>query len=256
MYVPPSAPLSIGGILDDAIKRYRVSFRACWLIALLGAAISGGIDIFVAAYARNHGLNTHDIFDAITLYQKRPIIEAYLIGLPLSAVCYSALFLSMNSMTSTGQQMSIVSALGAGVARLGAVLIAGALAIVFVVAGLMLIVPGIYLMGALILWPVALLIDGASPLNSLQMSRQLIAGHWHRTGIVLTVASIFVASLIMLFDADVITGALTAPLQLGIGRTRLLAQTLSIIGNTLILPMVPAAMMAIYSDLKLKKNPA
>ena len=40
MYVQPAAPRPIGGVIDDAIKLYRASFRTCWPIALIASVVS------------------------------------------------------------------------------------------------------------------------------------------------------------------------------------------------------------------------
>ncbi len=40
-YVPPSAPLSIGGVLDDWLRIFRESFSRCWPLTLV--AIAAGV---------------------------------------------------------------------------------------------------------------------------------------------------------------------------------------------------------------------
>ena len=45
MYVRPTAPRPIGGVIDDAIKLYRASFRTCLPIALIGSVITGSVSI-------------------------------------------------------------------------------------------------------------------------------------------------------------------------------------------------------------------
>ena len=49
MYARPTAPLPIGGVVDDAIKLYRESFARCWPIALIGSLIMGTFGIFLAS---------------------------------------------------------------------------------------------------------------------------------------------------------------------------------------------------------------
>src|ERR1017187_8906135 len=56
MYARPTAPLSIGGVVDDAIKLYRASFRRCVPVALLGSLVMAAFGIFVIEYARHAGL--------------------------------------------------------------------------------------------------------------------------------------------------------------------------------------------------------
>src|SRR6185312_2273186 len=40
MYTRPTAPRSIGGVLDDAIRLYRAAFSRCWVLALGGGVLS------------------------------------------------------------------------------------------------------------------------------------------------------------------------------------------------------------------------
>ena len=49
MYVQPSAPRDIGGVIDDAIKLYRASFRTCWPIALIASVISAATVLYVVS---------------------------------------------------------------------------------------------------------------------------------------------------------------------------------------------------------------
>ena len=40
-YQLPVAPLSIGGVLDSAIRLYRDCMRRCWILSLLYAVVMG-----------------------------------------------------------------------------------------------------------------------------------------------------------------------------------------------------------------------
>ena len=47
MYTRPTAPRAIGGVIDDAIRLYRASFRSCWPIALLSSIVTTGMSLYV-----------------------------------------------------------------------------------------------------------------------------------------------------------------------------------------------------------------
>src|ERR1700676_5577504 len=47
MYVQPTAPRDIGGVIDDAIKLYRASFRTCWPIALIASVVSAATVLYL-----------------------------------------------------------------------------------------------------------------------------------------------------------------------------------------------------------------
>src|SRR5438105_109489 len=47
MYSRPTAPRTIGGVIDDAIRLYTASLRAWLLPCVIGSALSGGLGLWV-----------------------------------------------------------------------------------------------------------------------------------------------------------------------------------------------------------------
>jgi hypothetical protein len=47
-YVAPSAPLTIGGVLDNWIQLFRASFGACWVFAIIAAVVGAALVFAVA----------------------------------------------------------------------------------------------------------------------------------------------------------------------------------------------------------------
>ena len=47
MYVRPSAPLSIGGVVDDAIRLYRGSFSHTWKLSVAFAIVLAALGLFM-----------------------------------------------------------------------------------------------------------------------------------------------------------------------------------------------------------------
>src|SRR5579863_1631495 len=96
MYARPTAPLPIGGVVDDAIKLYRESFAICWPLALLGSLIIGAYGIFLTIYVRNAGLGLTGLAQ-LQVYAQPPIWALYLLESVLTLGFYGALIGSQNA---------------------------------------------------------------------------------------------------------------------------------------------------------------
>src|ERR1035441_4214601 len=83
MYARPTAPLSIGGVVDDAIKLYRASFRRCVPVALLGSLVMAAFGIFVIEYARHAGLPLTGL-ESLQIYAEPPVMATALLQSVLS----------------------------------------------------------------------------------------------------------------------------------------------------------------------------
>jgi hypothetical protein len=252
MYARPTAPLPIGGVVDDAIKLYRASFRSCWLIALIGSLIAGAFGIYLTLYARDAGISMSGLA-ALQIYRQPPVIALYLLEIVLSLAFYGALIAMQNTVGAGPAQLSVGEAIGIGFTRLGRAVIAAFSSWVVVVVGLLLLlIPGIYLLGVLCLWPVALYGEDAGAIDSLFASGRLIKGHWWRSSTILTIALIIILVLSVL--AGLIAGALVAVWRRDLTTAQLVIQLFSIAASVFVQPMIPAVLIAIYRDLKLRRE--
>jgi hypothetical protein len=254
MYARPTAPLPIGGVVDDAIKLYRASFQRCWPIALLGAVVMGAFGIFLTFYLRTVGLSPVGLA-ALQVYRQPPVVALYLLQMVLSLAFYGALIASQNALASGEVPLGTAEAIGMGFTRLGRAVMAAILCWVVITVGLvLLIIPGIYFAVVLCLWLVALYADDAGAMESLKVSRELMRGYWWRTTTILTVA--FVIILVFSMVVTFVAGALAAIAVVShdVGSIQLTIQVVSIAANVFILPMVPAVLLAIYDDLKLRRE--
>jgi hypothetical protein len=254
MYARPTAPLTIGGVVDDAIKLYRESFRGCWQLALVGSLIIGAFGVFMTLYARNAGLSLVGIA-ALQIYRQPPVLAFYLLQMVLSLAFYGALIASVNTVATAQAPLTTMEAIGIGFARLGRAAVAALLCWVVIMVGLvLLIVPGLYFMVVLCLWLVALYADDAGAMQSLQVSRELTRGYWWRTMTILTVAFIIILvfSMVITFAAGAVAAVAVASHD--IASIQLSIQVISVIANIFVLPMVPAVLIAIYHDLKLRRE--
>jgi hypothetical protein len=256
MYVKPASPQTIGGVLDDAIKLYRASFRACWPLAAASAVIGGALSIYLLLHFLG-GIGV--VFDprapmqALTVYRQPGIYLVWLVGAMVRLATYGAMLIYQNALAEGEGTPSMQEALSVTLGRLLPAMLGGiAWWVVIVVGFVLLIVPGIYFLGALCLWPACVFIGKAGPLQALQQSRDLIRGYWWRTSTILTVALILVivlswvigallAAVIPFFHRDLVA------MQLGL-------QVVAVIVSIFTLSAMPAALVAIYRDLKLRRE--
>jgi hypothetical protein len=255
MYVRPTAPLPIGGVVDDAIKLYRESFARCWPIALVGSLIMGTFGIFLTIYVRNAGVTvTGMAFTAlIQAYSQPPVMALYLLQSVLSLAFYGALIASLNAVALGETPLSFGEALAIGFTRLGRAVVSGVVWWVILVVGfLLLLVPGIYFLGALCLWPVALYAEDAGAMQALQYSRDLIKGHWWRSSTILTIAAVII--LVFSVVVGLIAGVFAAISRHDLATAQLIIQVISIAANVFVLPMIPAVLLVMYRDLQLRRE--
>ena len=252
MYVRPTAPLPIGGVVDDAIKLYRESFARCWPIALVGSLIMGTFGVFLTIYVRNAGIGLTGMA-LLQVYRQPPILALYLLQSVLSLAFYGALIASQNAVALGDTPLSFGEAIAIGFARLGRAAVTGIVWWAIIVLGLvLLLVPGIYFLGALCLWPVALYAEDAGAMQALQYSRDLIKGHWWRSSTILTIAVIII--LVFSMVVGLVAGVLAAISRHDFTTAQLMVQVVSIAANVFVLPMIPAVLLAMYRDLQLRRE--
>src|SRR5665213_4432391 len=252
MYARPTAPLPIGGVVDDAIKLYRESFARCWPIALVGSLIMGTFGVFLTIYVRNAGIGLTGMA-LLQIYGQPPVLALYLLQSVLSLAFYGALIASLNAVALGDTPLSFGEAIAIGFTRLGRAVVSGVVWWAIIVIGLiLLLVPGIYFLGALCLWPVALYAEDAGAMQALQYSRDLIKGHWWRSSTILTIAVIII--LVFSVVVGLIAGVLAAISRHDVTTAQLMVQVVSIAANVFVLPMIPAVLLAMYRDLQLRRE--
>lgn len=286
MYVTPSAPKSIGGVIDDAIHLYRYSFSRCWLLAFLPAVALGASGIFIARYVPWYGTayspaaqmaiaKQHPIPGVMILY----ILIASLVALSFQGAmaarqaavarnddaftlgrAFAAAFLRLPTFILSAILLYLVL-IGA---MLGAMLVAlplgwllGALhlmvrALASVGLVLLVLIATLAVMGRLQLFMAAIYIDREGPLASLKSSWRLTKGHWWRATAIMATAMIM---LIVLYFA------ITMLSYLGVYLTHngpiqrfLIGPLLVMVTYTTIYPLAAAIWVAMYNDFKLRRE--
>ncbi len=288
MYTKPAAPRSIGGVLDDAIKLYRDAFAKSWPLALIGQVVIavpllvirlkltaipgvGGNPMAVAT-------NPAAAAAYMALYKSPAVWLSYLAVLVATFGLYNALLVQIDGFA-TDEPRSAGESIAQGVRLLPCALLlylvmvvglALSMVCVGVVAGLLgaihvgailrallvvaYLVAFIYVLGRLFLAYVALIADRAAVFESFGISWALIKNHWWRTATVYTVAIVIVCVFYVLIG--VLNGLVFAMLRSTSGAATLVSQLFSIAFGTVLVPFVPAVLLAIYYDLKLRRDGA
>ncbi|HXL97037.1 MAG TPA: hypothetical protein VN925_01600 [Steroidobacteraceae bacterium] len=268
MYVQPAAPRAIGGVIDDAIKLYRASFRTCWPIALIASVVSAATVLYVVS--RFPAIATvRDPAQMWQLVQAPSVWGWYLILSVASLLLLGAIIACQNALAAGTGPMSVGQALAAAFARLHWQLLAILLWALYIgsVAAIMLLpVPGamkvlgvmawlvfgIYLWGRLQLWTVALFAEEVGTLRAMGVSWDLVKGHWWRAATILTVGIIIVLVITMVFG---FVGGLVFimfrldPMSLIIGN-----QLIGAAERVFVTSMIPALLVAMYYDFKLRRE--
>ena len=246
MYQRPSAPRTIGGVLDDSLRLYRASARDWWLPSLLLALISTAAAIY---YVLRLGARPTPA-DMFALYRSPALVLGMLVRIVIAIWLYMTMLASMAA-TATGEALAVAGAFGKGLRLLPAAVLATILSVLAVGAGVVaLVIPGLYVLGRLYFWPAALSIDRPDALGALGASWRMVKGHWWRTAAILTVLTF------MLFAMFLVVG-FVAGLMAAVARPTALSAIVVIQGvtgvlNVVIAPLFPAAAVATYLDLRLR----
>lgn len=268
MYVQPSAPRDIGGVIDDAIKLYRASFRTCWLLALIGSLVSGATVVYL--FSRFPAIaSVRDPAQLLGLLQSPSVWSWYLVLSLASLVLLSGIIASQNALAAGRSPLTVGQALAAAFARLHWQLLAIVLWILYfgvcallviaplpapvkILAALVWIVYAIYLWGMVQLWTVALFAEPAGTLRAMGISWVLIRGHWWRAAIILTVGIIIVLVISMVFSfigGLVLVTSRFDPTSVLIGNA-----VISAVERVFVTSMIPALLVAMYYDFKLRRE--
>jgi Membrane domain of glycerophosphoryl diester phosphodiesterase len=257
-YVPPSAPQSIGGVIDDAIRLFRSCWSRCWVLVVIPGIAS---ILFTLAIPLSVPTNVKPSLASLlqmyaTIYTPR-VIGFYFLLLVFSLIFHGAVLAYEAAIAGGSDTVSLADAVGTGIRRvlwmiLGLILFAIAVGFGFAV----LIIPGIWLWGRLMFWTPALFVDGQNALDALGTSWRLTKGNWWRGTMIVTVALIiaFVLALVFSFVGGVIAGIVGAASHMDLRTRALIMQLFGIVGNVIYIPLIAAMWIATYRDFKLRRE--
>jgi len=246
MYQRPDRPRTIGGVLDDAVRLYRVSARYWWLPSLLLALLATAAESY---YALQIGPRPTP-GSMMALYKSPQMILTFGIRMLLTVYLYMVMQVSMAAIA-TGADLPLAGAFRKALRLLPATILGTIASLLASLVGLvLLIIPGVYVFGRLYYWSAALCIDQPETLGSLAASWRVVKGHWWRSAAILTV--LFFLVIAMLVVMMVVEGALVGILRPTSLSGFVAVQSVAQVLNIVVVPAAPAAAIATYLDLRLR----
>jgi hypothetical protein len=271
VYTKPTEPRSIGGVLDDGFRLWRAAFPKAWPIALMGQLL---LAIPLAIYWVRFGAPLGGRQTVVLMMKGSVGLSLVYLVFSIAAIGFHNAVIAQTDAATKGAGETIGQSLSIGFRLLGRAFLMGFLAglavalplivlvftlgsastIVRVIVGAMAFVVFCYAVGKIILGAVILIVEDKGAPESLGRSWTLTAGHWWRVATILTVLVIVIAALVLF------VGIIAAIIAAGTGSiggiSGILVQGISLLGNTLISPLYSAVLVAIYYDLKLRKEGA
>ena len=255
MSLYPQTPQSIGQVLDSGFGIYRRIFKQVFPASLLVAILSQAPQL-----AQLFGANEVKPPLATVLV----LVALLLAWLYVYLSIYNGWLIAMDAAAQGKPMPGTADLFRTGRPRVGAALIGGLLYGLFVAIGcILLVVPGIYLMTALVFFWYFVVLDGMSGGESLSASRALVKGHWWRTTTVITVAGLiyFVVLMLILGIAGLVFGVSAAgfpadadKIKEAAPRVELGLLVVQVAISSVLLPMWNAVMLVLFRDLKLRKS--
>jgi hypothetical protein len=275
VYVRPTAPRSIGEILDDGFKLYRESFAKSWPLAL-GAQLILDVPSVILQY-QTRGLVVGGSPQAmLAVFSSPSVWLSYVVCVVVFLGFYNGLIVQLDA-AATAKMIARGRALAAGFRLLPRMLVLSiVMLVVFSVAALLAAFFGsvlralhapilifvlvvalaailIYVWGRVFLANIALVVEDAQVFKALDISWTLIKDHWWRTATVYTIALILVMAfyvIIAVINAALAVTTLRNPFGIG----SLISHGIAIVGGAVLMPFPLAVLLAMYHDLKLRKE--
>lgn len=250
MYSRATGPRSIGGVLDEAVRLYRASFRSAFPFIAGLALLSVIPSVYLGLSGLYGAAGTLPLRALAALFLSPRALLIMLVFWLVQLVLYAGLTLSLEVVIQ-GRSIAPGDALRAGLARLPRMMGASLLlAIVLFVGFLCLIIPGIYLLGIFQLVLLAVIVEDAGVTQSFGISRRLVRGHWWRSATVTTVAVIILIVIGVL--AQLIAAVLAVVLRPTFTALFTLTQIMQALVNLIRVGWFPCVLLALYHDLKLR----
>jgi hypothetical protein len=253
-YELPSAPLSIGGVLDNAIRLYRFAIPRCWALSLVYSALIGGFTLFLVLLLPQPGTaGSTDPKQALALLTSPAMIGGFFVILVVGLGFYGALVKAESVLARGEEPLSVGAAIAAGLRRVPGMLLCVVLSSLAIMVGLVaLLIPGIYLFGKLQLWIVAMFMDDAGAVESLKTSWRLTRKRWWRGTTIMTVALILL--YVFALACGLISGAISVLAHLSITQRMILNQVFSCLSNLIVFPLLVSVFIVMYHDFKLRSE--
>jgi hypothetical protein len=252
-YELPSSPLSIGGVIDSAIRLYRHSIRHCWILALIYAGLIGASTIVWSLALVNVVPGRTDPKQLLGLMFSAATIIPFLLMMVVSFMFYGALIKAESVLARGDPPLSLGEAIAAGARRLPGMALGSLISLVAIGVGfILLIFPGVYLLGRIQLWVAAMFLEEAGTFESFEISWRLTRGRWWRGTTILTVGFILLYVFALAFG--LIAGITSVVVHLTTIERVVVNQLFSVLSNIIVLPIFVAIVLVMYHDFKLRSE--
>jgi hypothetical protein len=269
VYSKPSAPRSIGGVLEDGYRLGRAGFSRTWPLAL-AAQILVALPFLILKLQFGY-FDIGDIESNMMLLQSPKYSLLYFALAVLSAAFQNAIT-AQNAAVAQGVARSMAESMSIGVRLLprtmllALLLVAGFLliAICFMMAGffagqtgrlllaLLFLIPVFFYLGRVFLANVIFVVEDIGAYASLLRSWHLTQDHYWRTSTILSVLLIVLIAVLALITG--LTGVVATVLGARNTMTLALVELISAAANMVFTPFISAVLLAIYYDLGLRKE--
>ena len=255
MYHAANAPRAgIADLIEDALVLFVAGFRRCWPIVLLFAVVVTVATTWsflrrmdVVASAPDPAAAIRSLRELRTPVQLVVQLAMMAAGILTSLALASILFEVSGGVGRAGLESPLRAAWRLWPAGLLSMVL---MAIACGVGFLLLVVPGIYVSVRLMLWTVALVDERSGALTALRTSWRLSGGHWWRTfGVVVLIGLGFgIAMLIVVALVQWLVASRTTDIATRMAVAQVTQGLLQVIG----LPLITAALVVVYRDLRLR----
>jgi hypothetical protein len=256
MAIQPTQPQGIGGVLDTTFQLYKSSIAALWPVCLLLSIVSSPPSIYLMMNGGGGGVGAAAAGEMLAAMSDPVYWVIYVVSIAAALWVVGAIYLKQHAI-GTDQELSIGTALQASVGRIVPLFFMVILYFIALVVGfVLLVIPGFIVLISLMLATGLVMFENKGPVDSLIGSHKLVWGNWWRTLVVLTIGGILVS--VIYFALALVVGMITP--FMGLGMDDFLMVTLvsglliGVLMNVLVTPFFSGLLIAMYWDLKLRKE--
>ncbi len=246
MYQPLKEPASLSHVLDNGFRLFGAAFTRIWALALLGALVPFLLFFPIGFFGASFG---NQLGPALAIL----IIPMAILAVAISIGCMGAIIARLDAIAQ-GQELGFGAALKLGVRR-SPILFASLLLYMLAISlgMLLLIIPGLYLMISLMLCTYLIMVEKSGPIEALKRSYRLVQGNWWRTMAALMVPTVLMMTVMGL--AQMLVVMVSIPFgEEAVAMTMLISQGVNIIVQVIATPLIYAMVLALYYDLRLRKE--
>lgn len=239
-------PQTIGKVVDSGLRLFRAGFRQVLGLSVLAAVVLAISDPTLSGMA------------GLASWQSGVL---YVAGILLYFACYLGITRMLADIARGETPEGMGSYVRLGLSRLGPAVVFFLLYFLAIAVGLvLLVIPGVILMGSLMLGMYIIVLEDQGGLAALKRSHQLVWGNWWRTMAIVTVAMLIYAAGAMAIGAIGVAVAAGGGISLGQSPEETASALVAVIVvlnaalSIVFSPLLISVMVALYHDLKLRKE--